>query len=351
MWPFTKAKLFAPPSPPALPREVLEAGLLASKGDGVHMAMLYATMLGFTHELLAEPEARREFIELVQRPPEFTDVGVSKAVARVIHDTDIRFKSDTFDISTYGTKNEHNQQLRPLLEPFRQAVKQFGAKQVFAAAGFDVAAFIQEVSLTRRAHDLDAIYGKLDEKQAYLAPLLMRARARGRNKYGDLDYTDFFKELTEFLGTYFGEANQPFFYGYMPLMLCLEHIEPWLAETVDGLAMPADGIDFEHWCAARIEEQGWTVRVSKASGDQGIDIEAMKDGRLVAIQCKRYTQPIGNKSVQEAYTGATHYRADKAVVIGTGGYTRAAIELAANTGVILIDAENIAAFTELVVEK
>lgn len=76
----------------------------------------------------------------------------------------------------------------------------------------------------------------------------------------------------------------------------------------------------------------------------------MRDGLLVAVQCKRYTQPVGNKSVQEAYTGATHYRADKAVVIGTGGYTRAAIELATNTGVILIDAENIAAFTSLVTE-
>jgi restriction system protein len=76
----------------------------------------------------------------------------------------------------------------------------------------------------------------------------------------------------------------------------------------------------------------------------------MKDGILVAIQCKRYAQPIGNKSVQEAYTGATHYRADRAVVIGTGGYTRAAIELADNTGVVLIDAENIAAFTALVTQ-
>lgn len=348
MWPFTKAKLLAPPSAPVLSREMLEAGLLAGEGDGVHMAVLYATMLGFRHELLREPEARQEFIELVQRPPEFTSEGIRKAVDRVLRDTNIRCKSNTFDISTYGIKGDRNQQLRPLLEPFRHAVKQFGAEHVFAAAGFDVAAFIQSVALSRRERDLAAIIAKLDEKRAYLAPLLLRARARGRNKYGDLDWTEFFKELTDFLGTYFGEANLRFFYSYLPLTLCLEHVEPWLAVTADSFAMPADGIDFEHWCAARLEEQGWKVRVSKASGDQGIDIEAMKDGRLVAIQCKRYSQPVGNKSVQEAYAGATHYRANKAVVIGTGGYTRAAIELAANTGVILIDAENIASFTDLI---
>ncbi|RZL82716.1 MAG: restriction endonuclease [Sphingomonas sp.] len=349
MWPFSKAKVAEPSrSVTVLSRETLEAGILAGKGDGVHMAVLYATMLGFGHELLREPDAISEFITFIQRPPDLTPDGIQRAVSRVIHDADVMCRGPSFNVLTYGPQGDQNAHLRPLLDPYRRAIEKHGAAQVFAAANFDVGTFIQKVALERRERDVRAILGKLDEKRPYLAPLLMRARAKGRNKYGDLDYTEFFSELTDFLKTYFNETNLPFFYTYLPLMLCLEHIEPWMVKTEDGLSMPVDGIDFEHWCAARIEEQGWVVRVSKASGDQGIDIEAMRGGKLVAIQCKRYTQPIGNKSVQEAYTGATHYRADRAVVIGTGGYTRAAIELAENTGVILIDAENIAAFTELV---
>jgi hypothetical protein len=348
MWPFSRARQADPRTAPVLSNEVLEAGILASKGDGVHMALLYATMLGFNHELLVEPEAIGEFIRLAQSPPEFTQDGIRQAVCRVTQDADILCESGVFETFTYGPHKNENLHLRPLLDPYQRAVHDFGAEQIFAAAGFDVARFIQRVAVDRRERDIGAILAKLDEKRPYLAPLLLRARARGRNKYGDPDYTEFFNELTAFLKTYFNEGNLRFFYTYYPLAICLKHIEPWLVETEDALAMPAGGIDFEHWCAARIEEQGWNVRVSKGSGDQGIDIEAMKDGMLVAIQCKRYAQAVGNKSVQEAYAGATHYRADKAVVIGTGGYTKAALELAANTGVILLDAENITAFTELV---
>jgi hypothetical protein len=347
MWRFPKSKPLAPRTAPVLPTEMLEAGVLAGKGAGVHMAVLYATMLGFEHDVLRTQDAISQFLKLAQSPPHFTDRGIANAVQRVTSDADIMCGGPSFEAFVYGPQNTENQHLKPLLEPYRVAVKEFGAAQVFAAANFDVGAFVIKTALERRKGDLSAIYGKLDEKRPYLAPLLMRARAKGRNKYGDLDYTEFFEELVGFLKTYFNEENLRFFYSYYPLTLCFQHVEPWLAETAEPLAMPAGGIDFEHWCAARIEEQGWYVRVSKASGDQGIDIEAMKDGMLVAIQCKRYAQPIGNKSVQEAYTGATHYRADKAVVIGTGSYTRAAIELANDTGVVLIDAENIAAFTSL----
>ena len=52
----------------------------------------------------------------------------------------------------------------------------------------------------------------------------------------------------------------------------------------------------------------------------------MREGVLIAVQCQRYNRPIGTKSVQEACAGKTHDRAGKAVVIGTSGFTPAAIE-------------------------
>jgi hypothetical protein len=347
MWPFTKKAGPAATSDLPLSADAIEAGILAVSGQGVHMAVLYATMLDFQAEVL-NSENIGDFLHLIQSPPEFTDAGIARAIYRVTHGADVMCKGPGFESFVYGSPGTEKSALKPLLEPYRLAVAKHGAGAVFASAGFDVADFLKRTSVTWRQNDIDAIMAKLEEKRPFLAPLLMRARAKGRNKYGDIDYADFFDELREFLEAYFNEGKLRFFQSYYPLALCLPIIDQWLVETESTLAMPLDGIDFEHWCAARIAEQGWSVRVSKATGDQGIDIEAMRDGLVVAIQCKRYSQPIGNKSVQEAYTGATHYRADRAVVIGTGGFTRAAIELAENTGVILIDAENVAAFSSLV---
>lgn len=350
MWSiFKKQKPTLPPRPtvPVLPHDDIQASIVVVGGQGVRLAMRYATMMGFEHQVLNTPEATTEFLALAQREPAFTEEGIQRAVERLIDDLDVMCSDGVAETFVYGADGTLNQHLRRLAA-FMTAVEVHGAKQVFAAADFDVEAFLQRITVERRNDDLEAIFAKLDEKRPFLAPLLMRAKARGRNKYGDLDYTELFDELVSFLRTYFDEEGLGFFYNHLPLMLCYSYVEPWLTETQSSLDMPVDGVDFEHWCAAQIEEQGWQVRVSKASGDQGIDIEAMKDGMLVGIQCKRYTKPIGNKSVQEAYTGATHYRANKAVVIGTGGYTKAAVELAENTGVILIDAENISAFTSLV---
>jgi HJR/Mrr/RecB family endonuclease len=42
-------------------------------------------------------------------------------------------------------------------------------------------------------------------------------------------------------------------------------------------------------------------------GDQGVDIEAMREGALIAVQCQQYNRPIGTKSVhQEVCAGKTH---------------------------------------------
>jgi hypothetical protein len=103
--------------------------------------------------------------------------------------------------------------------------------------------------------------------------------------------------------------------------------------------MPEDGIEFEYWCANELKNQGWDTQVSKASGDQGIDIIAKRDGLSVAVQCKRYNQPIGNKAVQEIFAARQFVRAKHACVIGTGGFTKSAKELAGATEVFLFEAE------------
>lgn len=82
------------------------------------------------------------------------------------------------------------------------------------------------------------------------------------------------------------------------------------------------GQEFENFCARVLRQNGFLrVTVTKGSGDHGIDILANKDGMKYAIQCKCYSGNVGNKAVQEAYSGKAIYRADIAVVMTNRYFT------------------------------
>jgi restriction system protein len=94
--------------------------------------------------------------------------------------------------------------------------------------------------------------------------------------------------------------------------------------------------DFETWCAKELERSGWTTRLTARGADQGADVLATWDHFVVALQCKFYSSPVGNKAVQEAYASARHYGAEHAAVVTNAGFTKSARELAASTGVLLL---------------
>jgi HJR/Mrr/RecB family endonuclease len=98
------------------------------------------------------------------------------------------------------------------------------------------------------------------------------------------------------------------------------------------------GDGFERFCVHLLRRLGFSdIQTTKASGDQGVDIVAQRDGLRFAIQCKRYEGTVGNKAVQEVYTGKSYYQCDEAIVITNSSFTSTAQELAAATGVILWD--------------
>lgn len=98
------------------------------------------------------------------------------------------------------------------------------------------------------------------------------------------------------------------------------------------------GIDFERYCMAILQRLGYTnVRGTVASGDQGVDIVAEKDGIKYAIQCKRYTSKLDNTPVQEIVAGKQYYGCDVAVVLTNNYFTDGAQDLASRTGVRLWD--------------
>jgi restriction system protein len=96
------------------------------------------------------------------------------------------------------------------------------------------------------------------------------------------------------------------------------------------------GTMYELHCADILKKHGWTTKLTKGSGDQGVDILAQKNDVIVALQCKKYAKPVGNKAVQEAFTGMQYSRANFSAVVTNAGYTKAAQDAARNTGTFLL---------------
>lgn len=59
-----------------------------------------------------------------------------------------------------------------------------------------------------------------------------------------------------------------------------------------------DGYQFEEIVSIILKYNSFiNIKITKASGDYGIDIFAEKDDISYAIQCKCYSKPVGNKAV------------------------------------------------------
>ena len=113
-----------------------------------------------------------------------------------------------------------------------------------------------------------------------------------------------------------------------------------------------EGHDFEFFCADLLRKNGFkNVSVTQGSGDQGIDIIAFKDDIKYGIQCKCYASDIGNKAVQEAYSGKTFYNCHIGVVLTNRYFTHSAQELAKNNGIILWDRSKLLSFMEIANKK
>lgn len=99
-----------------------------------------------------------------------------------------------------------------------------------------------------------------------------------------------------------------------------------------------DGHEFEYFCADVFRKNGFTkVNVTQGSGDHGIDIFATYNNVNFAIQCKHYQGKVGNKAVQEAFSGACFYGGCRPAVITNSYYTPQAMQEAERLNVILWD--------------
>ena len=95
------------------------------------------------------------------------------------------------------------------------------------------------------------------------------------------------------------------------------------------------GVEFERFVGSLFAEDGYEVEYTQATNDKGIDVIAQRKGKSIGIQCKCYSSTVGLSAVQEAFSGKSYYSLDKAMVITNNYFTKAAIDTAKATGVIL----------------
>ena len=105
-----------------------------------------------------------------------------------------------------------------------------------------------------------------------------------------------------------------------------------------GMIDEMEGHEFEYFCAELLEKRGFIdVEVTRRSGDYGVDILAEREGVTYAIQCKRYSAPVGVEAVQQIYAGRDYYDRMVGAVMTNQYFTTAAVDAAKRLKILLWD--------------
>jgi restriction system protein len=140
------------------------------------------------------------------------------------------------------------------------------------------------------------------------------------------------------LMTYIDWVNLPKKYYYKPYDIVENKKEIKQYNDLEYIDNELDGYGFESYCSELLKKNGFQdTKVTKASNDYGADIIAVKEGVRYAIQCKKYSNPVGITAIQEVIASKSIYDCHVAVVLTNSTFTNNAIELANKNGVLLWD--------------
>lgn len=106
--------------------------------------------------------------------------------------------------------------------------------------------------------------------------------------------------------------------------------------TIDDIDLMS-GVEFENFLYKYFKKLGYKCETTKASGDQGVDLIAIKGESRIAIQAKCYSSSVGNHAVMEAIAGMKYYKANQCMVITNSHFTKTAKDLAQVNNVVLWD--------------
>src|SRR5205809_617043 len=89
------------------------------------------------------------------------------------------------------------------------------------------------------------------------------------------------------------------------------------------------GAEFERFVGKLYTRLAYSVSLTPAGADQGVDLILCKDGQKIAVQAKRRTGKVGNKAVQEVIAGKLYYGCSRAMIITNSTFPDSEVALAA----------------------
>jgi HJR/Mrr/RecB family endonuclease len=123
--------------------------------------------------------------------------------------------------------------------------------------------------------------------------------------------------------------------------------ESYLRTQERAFWLSLSGHEFEQQIGILLRSYFEHVEITKGSGDGGVDIILYDQNLKIIIQCKNHKNKIGPEPVRAIKGVLNNFKAHKAVVISTNGYTPGSLNFVAeNKSVYLYDLEDVIAWTK-----
>lgn len=148
---------------------------------------------------------------------------------------------------------------------------------------------------------------------------------------------DFYYGYYQIKDMIFEEAEEIRIHQFENFLRTKENFHYYTIKEIDLMS----GNEFEEFIAVMFRYMGYSTKITKASGDQGIDVLAKKGSLVLGIQAKCYSGAVGNSAIQEAHAGIFYYHCNQGIVITNSYFTKSAVELAKATKIYLWDRDEL----------
>jgi len=102
-----------------------------------------------------------------------------------------------------------------------------------------------------------------------------------------------------------------------------------------------DPYEFEKEIAILFEKHGFNTKVTKGSGDGGVDIWVKRNKNRYAVQCKRYSKKVGPAAVRDLYGTMISGQFDGGFLVCPSGFSEKAFEFSKHKNIQFIGLKRI----------
>jgi Holliday junction DNA helicase RuvB len=100
-------------------------------------------------------------------------------------------------------------------------------------------------------------------------------------------------------------------------------------------------IAFKEFTVSLFREMGYAVEITSGMSDNGIDLLLRKNNQMIAVQCKRWSDPVGEAVVRDFHSALMSSGAQSGYVVTTSTFTSHAYSFARGKPIQLVDLEGL----------